>query len=120
MAKLTGHIQVEIVAIAFAGSLLGFLRFNFSPAKIFLGDTGSMLTGLVVGTLTIQGSLKGPGTVLLATPLAVWAIPILVSGAAVVRRKLNGRSVYSTDRGHRLQTPPNCFRTRRSIGIEAH
>ncbi|MBN2474011.1 MAG: undecaprenyl/decaprenyl-phosphate alpha-N-acetylglucosaminyl 1-phosphate transferase [Pirellulales bacterium] len=92
--------EVMIIGFVFAGSLVGFMRFNFPPASIYLGDTGSMLIGLVVGALAIQGSLKGPGTVLLAAPLAVWAIPILDSAAAIVRRKLTGRSIYATDRGH--------------------
>ena len=59
-----------------------------------------MLIGLVVGALAIHASLKGPGTVLLAAPLAVWSIPIFDVVAAIVRRKLTGRSIYTTDRGH--------------------
>jgi UDP-GlcNAc:undecaprenyl-phosphate GlcNAc-1-phosphate transferase len=100
MAVLIGRPQVALTALVFAGALLGFLRFNFPPARVFLGDAGSMLIGLVVGTLAIQGSLKGPGTVLLAAPLAVWTIPIFDSTAAILRRKLTGRSVYATDRCH--------------------
>ncbi|MBN2217316.1 MAG: undecaprenyl/decaprenyl-phosphate alpha-N-acetylglucosaminyl 1-phosphate transferase [Pirellulales bacterium] len=91
---------VAIIAMVFVGSLLGFLRFNFPPASMFLGDSGSMLIGLVVGALAIGGSLKGPGTVLLAAPLAVWTIPFFDSVAAILRRKLTGRSVYETDRAH--------------------
>ncbi len=100
MAVRVGRYEVAIVGVVFAGSLVGFIRFNFPPASIFLGDTGSMLIGLVVGAMAIQGSLKGPGTVLLAAPLAIWAIPIFDSAAAIIRRKLTGRSIYSTDRGH--------------------
>ncbi|MCX7424615.1 MAG: MraY family glycosyltransferase [Planctomycetia bacterium] len=100
MSVLTGNYGVAIVAMVFAGSLLGFMRYNFPPASIFLGDTGSMLIGLVVGALAIRGSLKGAGTVLLAAPLAVWTIPIFDSVAAILRRKLTGQSIYATDRGH--------------------
>ena len=100
MSVVTGNHGVAIIAMVFAGSLLGFMRFNFPPASIFLGDTGSMLIGLVVGALAIRGSLKGAGTVLLAAPLAVWTIPIFDSVAAVLRRKLTGQSIYATDRGH--------------------
>ncbi len=100
MGIQTGHPEVVIIGFVFAGSLVGFLRFNFPPASIFLGDTGSMLIGLVVGALAIQGSLKGAGTVLLAAPLAIWAIPIFDSATAILRRKLTGRSIYTTDRGH--------------------
>ena len=79
---------------------MGFLPFNMSPAKIYLGDAGSMLIGLIVGGLAIRASLKGPGTMLLAAPLALLTIPILDSTAAILRRKLAGRSLYETDRGH--------------------
>lgn len=100
MAAMTGHPAVAFVAVVFAGSLLGFLRFNFPPASIFLGDAGSMLIGLMVGAMAIRASLKGAGTVLLAAPVAVLAVPILDSAAAILRRKLTGRSIYTTDRGH--------------------
>lgn len=100
LAALTGRLDVGLVAVAFAGALVGFFRYNFPPASVFLGDAGSMLIGLVVGTLAIQGSLKGPGTVLLAAPLAVWTIPIFDSAAAILRRRLTGRSIYTTDRAH--------------------
>ena len=100
MATITGHVYVAVIGLVFAGSLLGFLPFNLPPAKIFLGDAGSMLIGLLVGALAIQGSLKGPGTVLLAAALAVWTIPVFDTTAAIIRRKLTGRSVFTVDHGH--------------------
>jgi UDP-GlcNAc:undecaprenyl-phosphate GlcNAc-1-phosphate transferase len=100
LAMLTGHFTEGIVAWAFAASLLGFLCFNFPPARIYLGDAGSMLIGLIVGALAIRASLKGPATVALAAPLAIWTIPIFDVTAAIIRRRLTGRSVYTTDRGH--------------------
>jgi UDP-GlcNAc:undecaprenyl-phosphate GlcNAc-1-phosphate transferase len=100
MAYMNQHFHVAVIAIAMAGSLLGFLCFNFPPATIFLGDCGSMLIGLVVGVLAIESSLKGPATVALAAPAALLIIPILDTSAAIVRRKLTGRSIYTTDRGH--------------------
>jgi len=100
MALIIGQTAVAIVAAVFVGSLIGFLRFNFPPAKIFLGDAGSMLIGLIVGALAIGGSLKGTATVALAAPMAIWALPMFDSFVAIVRRKLAGRSIYATDRGH--------------------
>jgi UDP-GlcNAc:undecaprenyl-phosphate GlcNAc-1-phosphate transferase len=88
------------VAIALAGALLGFLRYNFPPASIFLGDSGSMLIGLIVGALALHGSLKGPATVALVAPVAMLAIPGFDTLAAIIRRKLTGRSIYAPDRGH--------------------
>ena len=100
MAAMIGRYETALLGVAFAGALVGFIRFNFPPATIFLGDAGSMLIGLIVGTLAVEASLKGAGTVLLAAPLAIWAIPIFDSVAAILRRKLTGRSIYATDRGH--------------------
>ncbi len=96
----TRHVPEAILAMIFLGSLLGFIVYNLPPAKIFLGDAGSMLIGLILATLAIRGSLKGPATVALAVPLAIWGILILDVGMAILRRKLTGRSLYATDRGH--------------------
>jgi UDP-GlcNAc:undecaprenyl-phosphate GlcNAc-1-phosphate transferase len=100
MAALGGHWPAAAVALALAGALLGFLRYNLPPATAYLGDCGSMLVGLVLGTLAIQSSLKAPATVALATPLVVLTLPIFDTTAAILRRKLTGRSLYTTDRAH--------------------
>ena len=100
MAMWVEQPSVAIVAAVFGGALIGFLRFNFPPASIFLGDAGSMLIGLVVGSLAIGASLKGPATVAMAAPMAIWALPMFDSFVAILRRKLTGRSIYATDRGH--------------------
>jgi UDP-GlcNAc:undecaprenyl-phosphate GlcNAc-1-phosphate transferase len=100
IASFTGQWYIALVALAVAGSLLGFLCYNLPPATVYLGDCGSMVVGLIVGALSIQGSLKGPAALTLATPLALLILPILDTSAAIVRRKLTGRSVYTTDRGH--------------------
>jgi UDP-GlcNAc:undecaprenyl-phosphate GlcNAc-1-phosphate transferase len=100
MACLTEHLDLALVSMALAGALCGFLLFNLPPARIFLGDSGSMLIGLVIGAVAIQGSFKAPATAALAAPLAVLAIPIFDGMAAVIRRRLSGKAVYSPDRGH--------------------
>jgi len=100
LAFLAGHQGDAILALVLAGCLMGFLCFNYPPASMFLGDTGSMLIGLVLGTLAIRCSLKGAATVALAAPTAIWAIPIFDTGMAILRRRLTGRSIYETDRGH--------------------
>ncbi|MFO0911765.1 MAG: MraY family glycosyltransferase [Pirellulales bacterium] len=89
-----------MVMLSLAGALLGFLCYNFPPATIYLGDAGSMLIGLVLGAMAISSSTKGAATMMLAVPVAVWAVPILDTSAAVLRRKLTGRSLFCTDRGH--------------------
>jgi UDP-GlcNAc:undecaprenyl-phosphate GlcNAc-1-phosphate transferase len=95
-----GHTFEALVMLSLAGALLGFLRFNFAPASIYLGDAGSMLIGLLIGGIAIHSSLKSAATVALAVPIGVWAIPILDSMAAILRRKLTGRSFFDPDRGH--------------------
>lgn len=100
MAALTGHGGDALIALALCGALVGFLIYNFPPASIYLGDAGSMLIGLLLGALAVRSSLKGPATAALAAPTVVWAIPILDVGMAILRRKLTGRSIYHTDRGH--------------------
>jgi UDP-GlcNAc:undecaprenyl-phosphate GlcNAc-1-phosphate transferase len=89
-----------VLALALGGALVGFLRHNVPPASIYLGDTGSMLIGLLLGTLGLHSSLKGPATVALTAPLAVLAIPFVDTTAAILRRRLTGKSIYATDRGH--------------------
>ncbi len=100
LAGLAGKWTEALVAVTLAGALLGFLRYNLPPASIFLGDCGSMLVGLAVGTLAIQSSLKSPTTVVLAAPIVLLTLPLFDTTAAIIRRRLTGRSIYSTDRGH--------------------
>lgn len=100
MAWMTGHAADALVALTLAGAIAGFLVYNLPPASVFLGDSGSMLIGLVLGALAIHSSIKGAATVALAAPTVIWAIPILDVSMAIIRRKLTGRSIYETDRGH--------------------
>ncbi|QDT13117.1 MraY family glycosyltransferase [Stieleria marina] len=88
-----------VVAFGLAGALLGFLCFNRPPATIYLGDAGSMTIGLLIGVFAIWSSVK-ESTVLASAPVAILAIPLFDSSAAIVRRWLTGRSLYATDRGH--------------------
>ena len=88
-----------IFAFCLAGSLIGFLFFNKPPASIFLGDAGSMVIGLLVGVLSVWGSVKG-STLLASAPVAILAVPLFDSAAAITRRWLTGRSIYATDRAH--------------------
>jgi len=100
LAGLTNHWFDACLATALCGALTGFLVFNFPPASIFLGDSGSTLLGLLIGTLAIRSGLEPSGTVVLAVPLALLSIPIFDSAAAIARRWLTGRSLYETDRNH--------------------
>lgn len=108
MCILSEHYSDGVLALMIAGSLAGFLYHNLPPARIFLGDAGSMLIGLVVGALAIRSSMKGPATIALAAPttialagpITIMAVPMFDVLMAIVRRKLTGRSLYAPDRGH--------------------
>lgn len=100
LAAWHGQLVTAAVALALAGAVLGFLRYNFPPASIFMGDAGSMLIGLLVGALTLQCSLGTDHTAKGILPAILLTVPLLDTTAAVLRRKLTGRSIYTTDRGH--------------------
>ncbi len=87
------------VGFAIAAALLGFLIFNRPPATIYLGDSGSMMIGLFIGVLAVWSNVK-ESTVLSAAPVAILAIPLFDSTAAILRRWLTGRSIYAADRAH--------------------
>ena len=97
---LGGRPDGLLISLVLAGTLSGFLIFNFPPARMFLGDSGSMLIGLVLGAIALKCSVKQYAAVALILPTAIWAVPLFDVAMAIVRRKLTGRSIYETDRGH--------------------
>lgn len=100
IATAMGHEHVALICIGLAGALSGFLVYNLPPARIYLGDSGSMVIGLVVGILGMQGSLKTTATLSLTAPVVVLAIPMLDTVMAILRRRLSGRPIDAPDRGH--------------------
>jgi len=89
-----------VLAAALAGSLAGFLLYNWHPACIFLGDSGSLLIGLLVGVIGVQGSLKGPTAVSILTPLLLMGLPISDTMMAIFRRWVRNLPLSSADRRH--------------------
>ncbi|GAB4244744.1 MAG: MraY family glycosyltransferase [Thermoleophilia bacterium] len=100
IAMSLGRFDMGILAAAVAGATVGFLWHNFHPASIFMGDSGSLLLGYLLGAITLQGFLKGVATVALLIPLLVLGIPIFDTGFAILRRVKNRRPIYVADRGH--------------------
>jgi UDP-GlcNAc:undecaprenyl-phosphate GlcNAc-1-phosphate transferase len=100
MSVALGHPAVGLVAAGLAGALLGFLPFNFPPARAFLGDSGSLLTGFLLAGLGVLGSTKGPTLVAIAVPLVAFAVPVLDTGMAFFRRLVGGQSVFQGDSDH--------------------
>ncbi len=100
IAATEGHPHVAAMAIALAAALAGFLIYNLPPASIFLGDSGSMVIGLSIGLLGMQGSMKTSATLAVTAPAVVMTLPLFDITAAMVRRRLTGRRIDSPDRQH--------------------
>jgi UDP-GlcNAc:undecaprenyl-phosphate GlcNAc-1-phosphate transferase len=91
---------VSFLTIVLAGAIFGFLRFNFHPASIFLGDSGSLFIGFMLSALALVGSEKAPTIVAVAIPVVSLGLPILDLALALVRRFLSGKPLFDGDRQH--------------------
>src|SRR5690242_5752462 len=100
IALSLGRPSPAILAAIVLGACVGFLRHNFYPARIFMGDSGAMLLGFVLAALSVQGLLKTAAVATLFFPLVVLAVPILDTSFVVAKRLKYGRPVYSADRWH--------------------
>lgn len=96
----TGYPLAVLLTATLAGSCLGFLPYNFNPASIFMGDTGSTFLGFTLGVTSILGLLKSYTLVTIIIAVLVLGLPIFDTTFAVIRRLLAGRSIMSPDRGH--------------------
>ncbi|MCI0627034.1 MAG: undecaprenyl/decaprenyl-phosphate alpha-N-acetylglucosaminyl 1-phosphate transferase [Acidobacteria bacterium] len=91
---------VCIIAITLAGALLGFLKYNFAPAKIFLGDAGSLFLGFLLASLAIYTSQKSSTLLAIIVPFIAFGLPLLDTSLTVARRFLSRRSIFIPDRDH--------------------
>lgn len=90
-----------LVMISLAGAALGFLPYNFNPAKIFLGDTGSLFIGFVFATVSVMGEgAKQAVAISILVPLIILALPVLDTAVAIIRRTRSGKRITEADRGH--------------------
>jgi UDP-GlcNAc:undecaprenyl-phosphate/decaprenyl-phosphate GlcNAc-1-phosphate transferase len=94
------HPTVTLLTCALGGVILGFLRFNFYPASIFLGDSGSLFIGFMLSALALMGSEKAPTMVAVAIPVVCFGFPILEVSLAVSRRFLSGKPLFRGDGDH--------------------
>jgi UDP-GlcNAc:undecaprenyl-phosphate GlcNAc-1-phosphate transferase len=94
------NIGVAIMASALAGSLAGFLLYNWHPACIFLGDSGSLLIGLLIGVIGVQGSFKGPSAISILFPILAMGLPISDTAMAIFRRWVRNLPLSAADRRH--------------------
>jgi UDP-GlcNAc:undecaprenyl-phosphate/decaprenyl-phosphate GlcNAc-1-phosphate transferase len=100
MSLFVQHYAVTILTTILAGAILGFLRYNFYPASIFLGDSGSMFIGFVLAALALAGSEKAPITIAAAIPVLCFGLPILDVALAISRRFLRGKAFFAADADH--------------------
>jgi UDP-GlcNAc:undecaprenyl-phosphate GlcNAc-1-phosphate transferase len=95
-----GESDIVILAGALIGACIGFLFFNWHPARVFMGDSGSNFLGFTLAALSVLSVAKGAIVVALVVPVAALAIPIVDTAWAIVRRRLRGRSIATPDTEH--------------------
>jgi UDP-GlcNAc:undecaprenyl-phosphate GlcNAc-1-phosphate transferase len=100
LSHSSGQLVTAALSLAFAGAILGFLRFNTFPASVFMGDAGSQLLGFAVGVLGLRATQSGTSALSAATPILLLALPILDTLSVMVQRVSEGRSPFSPDKNH--------------------
>jgi UDP-GlcNAc:undecaprenyl-phosphate GlcNAc-1-phosphate transferase len=94
------NFGVAVLAVALAGSLAGFLLYNWHPACIFLGDSGSLLIGLLIGVIGVEGSMEGPSAISILFPIMAMGLPISDTAMAIFRRWVRNLPLSAADRKH--------------------
>jgi len=100
IALLNKRLEAAVLTSILAGSILGFLPYNFNPATIFMGDTGAQLLGFLLAAISMEGAIKSAAAFAIAVPILALGIPIYDVLFAMIRRKLNGRPIMEADKGH--------------------
>ncbi|HSG48354.1 MAG TPA: MraY family glycosyltransferase, partial [Longimicrobiales bacterium] len=100
VSLLFGKSPVAAVSFVLAGATLGFLYFNFPPASIFMGDSGSLFLGFTLAGMGVLATQKAPTVLAIAIPLVAFGVPILDTALAIARRFLRREGIFSPDRGH--------------------
>ena len=100
VSLINGNPLVTVMTLALAGALIGFLRYNFNPASIFLGDSGSLFIGFLLAALSVTSGQKASTAVAVAIPLMAFALPVIDTGFAITRRFISGKPLFEGDREH--------------------
>lgn len=100
VAAQMGYYHVAVMTAALAGGIIGFIRYNFNPATIFMGDTGSMFLGYMLAAVSVYGAVKTAATVALIVPAIALGLPIMDTAFAIMRRYSNGHPIFQPDKGH--------------------
>jgi UDP-GlcNAc:undecaprenyl-phosphate/decaprenyl-phosphate GlcNAc-1-phosphate transferase len=99
-ALISGDMLMSFMTAALAGCVLGFLRYNFNPATIFLGDSGSLFIGFTLSALALTEARKSPTLIAVSIPVVALGLPIMDTVLSVARRFLSGKPLFSADREH--------------------
>jgi UDP-GlcNAc:undecaprenyl-phosphate/decaprenyl-phosphate GlcNAc-1-phosphate transferase len=100
IALLKGNFFASMTSAVLAGCILAFLRYNFHPATVFLGDSGSLFIGFVLSALGLASSQESPTMIAVAIPVVACGLPVLETGFSVVRRFMNNKPLFMADREH--------------------
>lgn len=97
---LNGDLHSAMITAILTASCIGFMPFNKNPAKIFMGDTGALFLGFTLAVMSVQGVFKLHTVISFLVPLSIFALPLLDTTVAIIRRVAHGKSPFSPDRGH--------------------
>lgn len=100
VAMVASEGNTAVILAALAGACIGFMPYNLNPAKIFMGDTGALLLGYVLSTVSVMGMIKFYAVVTFIVPVLALAIPVCDTLFAIIRRVIRGQSPFTPDRGH--------------------
>jgi UDP-GlcNAc:undecaprenyl-phosphate GlcNAc-1-phosphate transferase len=100
VALAGGHQVMIVVTIVMCGALAGFLRYNFNPASIFLGDSGALFIGFLLAALSLAGAQKATTTIAVITPILAFGLPVVDTAVTMARRLIGGRPVFQGDGEH--------------------
>ncbi len=100
LAQQSNQPVSAVLAAALLGACVGFLRFNFNPASIFMGDSGSLFLGFTLAVISLLGVMKSVAAITLVVPLLIIGVPVFDTFSAIVRRRRFGRPIQEADKGH--------------------
>ncbi|MEK6266738.1 MAG: undecaprenyl/decaprenyl-phosphate alpha-N-acetylglucosaminyl 1-phosphate transferase [Clostridium sp.] len=100
VSLINGRLEAAFLTAVLSGAILGFLPYNFNPASIFMGDTGSQLLGFLLAAISIEGAIKSATVFVIVVPILTFGLPIYDTLFAMIRRKVNGQSIMKADKGH--------------------
>ncbi|HMF54756.1 MAG TPA: MraY family glycosyltransferase [Pyrinomonadaceae bacterium] len=100
ISLIYGNPLGTVVALVLTGALIGFLRYNFNPASIFLGDSGALFIGFTLAALSVLGTQKASTAIAVAIPILAFGLPVFDTGFSMVRRLISGKPVFEGDREH--------------------